>query len=73
MAWGYIYFSDSAKLTKVRLTTVSEANDYSCISAHTCVSKVIDFIEERIPIVNSNTILRAIILSDGYTSQSSSY
>ena len=52
-ACGYFRFSDSAKTKKVPLTIVSEANGHSRIAAHTCVTKVIRFIEERMPIANS--------------------
>ena len=44
-ACGYFRPNDSAKLEKVPLTIVSEANDHSQIASFTCVSKVIECIE----------------------------
>ena len=66
-ACGYFRPSDSAVLTKVPITVVSEANDHSRIAAHTCVSKVIEYVEERMPI--ANPLRRFFVWSDGCASQ----
>lgn len=49
------------------LTIVSEANDHSRIASFTCVSKVIDCIEERLPLLNS--LQKVFLWSDGCASQ----
>ena len=66
-ACGYFRPNDSAKLEKVPLTIVSEANDHSRIASFTCVSKVIECIEERLPLLTS--LRRVYIWSDGCASQ----
>lgn len=66
-ACGYFRKSDESELTKVPMTVVSEANDQSRIAANTCVRKVIECIEERMPIANS--LDKIIVWSDGCASQ----
>ena len=49
------------------ITITSEANNQSCIASFTCVSKVIECIEERLPLLSP---LQSIyIWSDGCAAQ----
>jgi len=66
-ACGYFRPNETAELEKVPLTIVSEANDHSRIASFTCVSKVIDSIEERLPLLNK--LQQVYIWSDGCSSQ----
>ena len=54
-------------IKKVLITIVSEAKDQSCVSAFTCVSKVIDCIEKRMPLLSSLQCI--FIWSDGCSMQ----
>ena len=64
---GYFRKETSSDLTKVPITIVSEAKDQSRIASHACVSKVIECVEEQMPI--ANYLNRVIIWSDGCSAQ----
>lgn len=66
-ACGYFRPSEDAELEKVPMTIVSEANDHSRINAFTCTSKVIDCVEERLPLLN--TLKQVYLWSDGCSAQ----
>ena len=52
-ACSYFHPSGTADIEKVPITNVSEVNDQSRLVSFTCVSKVIDCIKERIPLLSS--------------------
>ena len=48
-----VFLQHAAVSVQVKITIVSEANDQLRIALFTCVSKVIDSIEERMPLLSS--------------------
>ena len=63
-ACGY-YHSSDGKLCKVPITVVSESNDHSRIAAFSCVSKVIEILENVMP----NPMKTIFVWSDGCAAQ----
>ena len=52
-ACEYFRPSETADVERVPIVIVNEANNQSCIASFTCVSKVVDSIEERMPLLSS--------------------
>ena len=63
-ACGY-YHSSDGELCKVPITVVSESNDHSRIAAFSCVSKVIEILENVMP----NPMKSIFVWSDGCAAQ----
>ncbi|XP_066916722.1 uncharacterized protein [Clytia hemisphaerica] len=66
-ACGYFRPNDTFDLEKVPLTIVSETNEHSRIASFTCVSKIIDCVEDRLPL--RYTLKKVYLWSDGCSSK----